>query len=99
MAKNLLAASVVEAAGESSSLALLYLQLYATGVYKGVYTKVKAEPVVADRCVHLGTYAGRGRKEQHAPLNMKRRIRQQAQSELIIHQRQRCCNATLAEST
>lgn len=75
MAKNLLAASVVEAAGESSSLALLYLQLYATGVYKGVYTKVKAEPVVADRCVHLGTYAGRGRKEQHAPLNMKRRIR------------------------
>lgn len=41
MAQNLLAASVVEAAGESSRLALLYLQHYATGVYKGVCRHAK----------------------------------------------------------
>ncbi|UKZ70096.1 uncharacterized protein TrAtP1_011096 [Trichoderma atroviride] len=62
MAKSLLAASVVEAAGESS---LLYLQHYATGVYKGVYEKVKAEQ--AWQIYMVGTYARRGREEQHAP--------------------------------
>lgn len=48
MAKILLAASVVEAAGESSRLALPYLQHYATGVYKGVYAKLEAEQGVAN---------------------------------------------------
>lgn len=89
MAKSLLAASAVEAAGEGSRLALLYLQHYATGVYKGiykgvykgVYAKVKAEQVVANS-PYIPRYARRSREEQHAPLNLKRRILQQAQNEL-----------------
>lgn len=64
MAKILLAASVVEAAGESSRLALPYLQHYATGVYKGVYLgKIRGRTRRGNES--MSTYARRGGQEQY----------------------------------
>lgn len=84
MAKILLAASVVEAAGESSRLALPYLQHYATGVYKGVYANSRQSKTWQTAHENLSRYARRGRQEQHTPLNMKQRTLEQAQS-ILIH--------------